>query len=400
MRRPQVPIILAAVSLFASVTNLIPASTLFFLLICLLPGLLRHGWPPSRLVVAAFWMMGCCIAWTVVYDPTALLNYNFWRRDGNLLITLLPLVLFGLWRLQADYETLVRRFLIWSGAINALLLSIYLCLSNLHTDEPLYVFLFVAHNAAGGYLATAAALCTGFWLATRDRWLLVALLSHLAGLLATNSRGSELGLLCALILHLICRERRIWWRIATAIAVLLCAGLIYWGMPVYQASGGCERRAAVSTDLEMERGHTVLIRLCYLWPKAADLWLASPLLGTGFGSYNDDPIELQGTPHLLSWNGGPTRIYSDGHAHNTYLHLLAETGLVGLCLLVWLILEMRRACWQLPSAPLRRALLLALATAIWSSWTEHRFFTPSQMLPLTIVLGLAAPQTRKMGSTA
>jgi len=168
------------------------------------------------------------------------------------------------------------------------------------------------------------------------------------------------------------------------------AVLLLWSYPFYKAGRtSVERPNPGVATVQVERDYTVWTRLLYLWPKAADLWLASPIVGTGFGSYNDEPIELRGKRYLFSWNAGEARHYNDAHAHHTYLHLLAETGLVGLVLLIWLLAEMRRACFEQQSEAIRRALLLALWTAIWSSWTEHRLFTPSQMLPLTLILGLS-----------
>jgi O-antigen ligase len=390
LARIELPIALGAISLFASVTGLIPISVTFALMILLLPALLWRGWPPSRLVVATLSLFGMLLLSTLFYDPLALFDPSFLRRDGNGLITLLPLLIFGAWKLPYDAERLGRSFLLWSGAINGLCILAYLVIGNFHSDEPLYLFLFVAHNAAGGFLATASALCIGYYVATRDKLILLAALSHLLGLLLTNSRGSELGLLAALILHFLCHERRRWWIAATIVAAVALALLINWSYPFYkEGRTSVERPNPNVTELEVERSYTVLVRLLYIWPKAVDLWLSSPIVGTGFGSFNDEPIELRGIPYLFSWNANTERIYDDAHAHQTYLHILAETGLLGLILLLWLLTEMRRSCRAIPSPALRRALLLALATAIWSSWTEHRLFTPSQMLPITLLLSLS-----------
>jgi O-antigen ligase len=397
LARIELPIVLGALSLFASVTNLIPASTTFFLLIALLPALIWRGSPMPRVVLAALCLMGYLVLQTLLYDPSALLNYHFMRRDGNVFITLMPLLIFGLWRLPVNLERMTRSFLVWSGAVNALLVVVYLVLGNVHyrTTEPTYLFLFVAHNAAGGYLATVAALCIGFYVATRDRWIGLAALSHLIGLWLSDSRGSELGLLIGLGIHFALRERRRWWLPATLLATVILALLLSWSIPFYRAHTVSEQEPNPGIELAIQRHTTILTRVCYLWPKAVDLWLASPFVGVGFGAYNDTPIRLRGIPYLFSWNGGANRVYSDGHAHQTFLHVMAETGLVGLVLLLWLLAEMRRTCLQIESPALRRGLLLALWTAIWSSWTEHRLFTPSQMLPLLLILGLSLALTEK-----
>lgn len=393
--RIEVPILLGVVSLFASVTNLIPASTTFFLLVALLPALLWRGRPVPRLVLALMCLFGYFIIHTLLYDPGALLNYSFLRRDGNVFITLMPLLIFGLWRLPMDVERLTRNFLLWSGAINAFCILVWAVVGNLQGGEKLYLFLFVAHNAAGGYLATVAALSIGFYAATRDRLMGLAALSHCVGLWLTHSRGSLLGLIAALGIHFIFREKRRWWLPATGVCTLILAGILSWSVPHYRSGEVTEKQPTLETAIGTDRDDTILIRACYLWPKAVHLWLASPIVGVGYGAYNDAPIVLRGIPHLFCWNGGPKHIYSDSHAHQTFLHVMAETGLVGLVLLLWLLAEMRQSCFQIPSAALRRGLLLALWTVIWSSWTEHRLFTPSQMLPLVLILGLSLALTEK-----
>jgi O-antigen ligase len=55
------------------------------------------------------------------------------------------------------------------------------------------------------------------------------------------------------------------------------------------------------------------------WFAAGNMFLYSPLIGVGIGNFNVLFVKfgVQGWP------------YSAGHAHNYYLHSLAETGLVG-----------------------------------------------------------------------
>jgi O-antigen ligase len=72
-----------------------------------------------------------------------------------------------------------------------------------------------------------------------------------------------------------------------------------------------------------------------VWPWAVDDFLESPLIGTGFSSFNDrykDPskvfpgIKLR----LLDKN-----VYNSGHAHHSFLNILAEQGLIGLLIFIF-----------------------------------------------------------------
>lgn len=59
-----------------------------------------------------------------------------------------------------------------------------------------------------------------------------------------------------------------------------------------------------------------------LWFSAAELWNAAPILGIGIGQFT----------HAASAHGAPSGLL----AHNTYLSLLAETGIAGLVAFIWL----------------------------------------------------------------
>jgi len=128
-------------------------------------------------------------------------------------------------------------------------------------------------------------------------------------------------------------------------------------------------------------------RVFELWPCAIKLSLSSPFFGTGFGSFNDSPYHLEGINHVLAYNV-PTVIYdSDAHAHHSFLHILAETGLFGL-VLVCLWLRSIYTYLIKKNDVVALALLGMFWCLIFSSFTEHRLFTPSQMLPFTIILGI------------
>lgn len=60
------------------------------------------------------------------------------------------------------------------------------------------------------------------------------------------------------------------------------------------------------------------------WQLASELFYSSPIIGTGWGSFQPAWIKQSGRAHV--------------HAHNLYLHFLAETGvlgLLGLIILAW-----------------------------------------------------------------
>ncbi len=70
------------------------------------------------------------------------------------------------------------------------------------------------------------------------------------------------------------------------------------------------------------------IRKDYIWPKAWEAFLSSPIYGAGLG--NDytvtSPVKTHQGYHVYS-------------THNDYLTILVETGMIGLILYIWLIIS-------------------------------------------------------------
>lgn len=69
-----------------------------------------------------------------------------------------------------------------------------------------------------------------------------------------------------------------------------------------------------------------------LWEKATNLNAQAPLFGVGLSRYNDSSYMLVEVTKGVTKSEGGIIESNDAHAHNIYLHLLAETGTVGLVL--------------------------------------------------------------------
>jgi O-antigen ligase len=389
-----------AMSLLATVTNLVPLSLFYIVLVPLaVYGLIRNRALP-RSVVALLVMYAGFLVSVLVYAPSSLLDPSFYRRDGNVFVTFLPVIICGALRLHVDADHLLRGFLRWVTVINAAFICIFIATGGtIFLVQPgTYHFLFVAHNAAGGYLATVTAFAIGNFIARGRAVLpLTMVLINAVGLVLTVSRGSLLGLGLAIVLVLMLRERFV--KTTLLATVLVFAGLLSYTYPVWVATGEptgfweSNTPLARQADIEAEEAN-VLDRALFLWPRALDLFLKSPIVGTGFGSYNDVPYNLVGIPHVVEINRPTELIFSAAHAHNTYLHVLAETGLVGLALLAFVLRQIWRDIDSLEPSAVRLALKLGYWVAIFASLTEHRLFTPSQMLPFTILLGVGLARRR------
>jgi O-antigen ligase len=385
-------LLVATVSLLASVTNLVPFSALLAVPALVAPLLFLGRRSVPSLTFSLVVMLGYFMLWALLYHPPSLLEYGFYRRDGNVFITFAPLLLLSLLRLDIDLDRLVRSFVYVASALNGVFLVIYAITGGtIFFHQPgFYHFLFVAHNAAGGFLAVLTALSLGYYVAKRDRVFLFLTLLNLVGLFASDSRGSILGLIVACGIVLVLKGRLV----RTVVAVIVVGHLVVvpWLYSVAPpAALHVESPMTIESDTfdALPRSYTVALRAFYLWPRAWHLFQSSPIIGTGFGSYNDLPYNLQGVRPVAEINRPVNVRHTDSHAHHTFLHVLAETGMIGLALLLVFLVRTRRFILGIPESALRQGLHLVFWIAVISSLTEHRLFTPSQMLPFTIVLGLA-----------
>jgi O-antigen ligase len=171
--------------------------------------------------------------------------------------------------------------------------------------------LFAAHLAAGFFLALLYRKLSR----TASQWVFYAMGIQLVGIYFSASRGGLLSILVSLLfLWLFATSGR--QKVAVGLALLLGGGAVL-------ALSTTDENGLLASNPMTERLKTSTVSLndpeaqqrARLWRVALDGFFDSPFFGIGRGNYAsleaDDP------------NGA-------GHAHNTVLGLLCETGLVGL----------------------------------------------------------------------
>jgi O-antigen ligase len=117
-------------------------------------------------------------------------------------------------------------------------------------------------------------------------------------------------------------------------------------------------RFVVATIIEPDRNPGVELRLS-VWRDALRLFKAHPIAGTGLGTFDEMAYTIDGTM------ADPVFRRAGWHAHNVYLHVLAETGALGLlawCYLWYTILARLISAWKRADARYR----LFVAGALWS----------------------------------
>ena len=141
---------------------------------------------------------------------------------------------------------------------------------------------------------------------------------------------------------------------------------------------------------------TTLVRI-QLWVYATKRFLASPLFGMGWGRFNDLNTLFIEAPPLISIAAGGGKKLSPETAHNSYFHLAAESGLIGLILYLslWVALYLRCqwACRVLVQVRDLKAFFVAaqgmIVFILTCALTGHAVGSPSVLLPTMVILGLA-----------
>lgn len=398
----QLSVWLSILSLFFTVTNLIPISALSAILVITLPFTLFQYQSHHPVFISSTLLITYFIIQVLSYHPASFLDLEFYRRDGNVFITFIPLLTLSLLKIKNNIERLSKIFIIFAGVLNIFFTIIYFFTGGTIWlfEEGIYHFLFEAHNAAGGFIAVLTALTLASYLETKKRTYLFLLLTNLVGLILSFSRGSILGIIIGFGIASVKTKSHL--RIIVISLLLFQVGMVTWfyknAPPNFLNFNLFSVEGYDLNDIDPRGGGNIINRGFYLWPKATHLFLQSPVLGVGFGSFNDLPYNLQGISHIYVTNVPSSIVFSSAHAHHSFLHILAETGFIGFLLLVYFLLTLRRFILTITSPSVRNGLHIAYWVNIISSLTEHRLFTPSQMLPFTIIVGLAIASARFAGN--
>lgn len=198
------------------------------------------------------------------------------------------------------------------------------------------VGMLVNPNAFGFATAIAVILqLSGRVPLPESRWLrMLGLASLLAVFVLTGSRSAWAALAVAIVIMTIVTRWE--WRnlkLVVPIAAVFLAGLVVL-LPAQTAvpEGDQPKRFYVGGDALAEAGHVSVSHRIEQFEGAIVLWTSAPLTGAGLGVYLQREIELgKALPQQI---------------HNTYLWLLAETGLVGFVLFTGFFVTLLVESWR------------------------------------------------------
>ncbi len=198
------------------------------------------------------------------------------------------------------------------------------------------------------------------------------------------SRGAWLSLGVAAAVLLLFWPKKLW---QGGLLLLLGAGLLLGGMQVGLVPASItERITSFRQDLRFgdvrgedinDENYAVLERLAH-WQAALAMAEDHPWLGVGFGNYEPAYADYA----LINWP------YPLGHAHNYYLNLLAETGIIGLLayLLLWTAVFWQTIRLIGRSDGWQRGVALGLL-GVWTALTVHHLVDKLYVNNIYIQLG-------------
>jgi len=209
-------------------------------------------------------------------------------------------------------------------------------------------------------------------------------------LFLTKSRGSWLAFAVGVIFVLWLNYRS-WKKFLITLSAMIVASL-----PLIFFTGALKRLLQI---FNFSATATTTIRLD-LWSKAWYLFSQSPIFGVGFGRYNDIHIysfeRIRGICGFFALYLDPDFIFDNATAHNSYLQFLAETGVIGLFLLMsfWIIclIITIRGFLKVKDEFAKRVLLSASSSIIVLfalSLTENYMSATTVMICISFVVSVA-----------
>jgi len=152
----------------------------------------------------------------------------------------------------------------------------------------------------------------------------------------------------------------------------------------------------------------VVERFVY-FERAKDDFLASPLIGIGFGRYNDDFLSFSGIRNVVYVATQGEIVNESTHAHNSYLHFLAEGGLLGFGLMMGIWTSAYRWARKIQDRFMTNSLPYAFDIGVqacicfefFDSFTEHSMGTAITSLTVFTMFGILRNYAGTLsGSTA
>jgi O-antigen ligase len=260
-------------------------------------------------------------------------------------------------------------------------------------------------NPYGGFMAINASLAIGSFtgllfalylnirrsIKIRNRewvwfvFLAICFTASLSGLVFSWSRGAWLGFAGAMAVLILFLPRKRWLGI---LMLILVTSVFLFGSQLQVIPATVSNRLSnFGQDMRLgdvrgvdisDENYAIIERIAH-WQAATDMARDNFWMGVGFGNYEAAYSEYA----LLNW---PLPL---GHAHNYYLNILAETGVIGaaIYLVFWIIVFIQSTFLLRGADWLKRGIVLGLLAA-WTVIAVHQVVDKLYVNNLFIYMGV------------
>lgn len=312
--------------------------------------------PPLALMAAALFVAWSALSWLWSVDPAATLS----RSATFAQLLAMFWLLWEFCRSPERQRLLMMCFVL--GALTGAVIAYVRYALNLQTYYRRYAATGFDPNTFGLMMALAVPIALYLAFRTpglRRCWLYLAALVLMGAVVLSASRTALLVVFLVFLFPLL-RWRQLRWPDRSAVAALLL--LLSLGLAQWAPAPARQRLSTIPAEITTG----TLNSRKQIWKAGARAWLEHPVLGVGAGAYPEA---------VVPWLGRPTAPGMINVAHNTFLSVLVEGGLIGLALFSLLLACLCASVWMMPSP--ERALWLVVLTA-WAAgvltltWEQHK----------------------------
>lgn len=218
-------------------------------------------------------------------------------------------------------------------------------------EQKRVFFPFVTPNLLGGYIAMIIPLSLSY------KYKILFILPLAVALMLTKSVGALLAIYLSLTVYFYAAGKFKKKEILLLLGVLFIMGLIY------------ALRTTVQKE-HMQPLFSTLARMNY-WEGALRIIKKSPIIGVGLGNFN---------------------LPQSRYAHNSYLQIWAEMGILGIISFLWLIVSILKISFKnLRNSPDRAKIAAFIASSVAfliHNFVEFSFFLPEVAILWWLITGL------------
>lgn len=277
---------------------------------------------------AGSWVRPLPLLWCAALLGSVMFSENVWESIHTLGVASCYIGFFYAVKMTVTSKKQVMR-LVFLGSV----ISVFVCLANIgyfiwvvSQSEVVPIVerfpFWPGKNMLGLFLVLNASFAFGLLIYFKGLsqkakwWTLSVLLLNMACLAITFSRGAWVSLIGVLVVLAVLRPK--------IFIPVIVSGILFF---LFLSPEGMKSRLFSIGDMK-ERN--VKERL-YIWDSALNMAKDHPLTGVGLGNFYEQYLNHYKNKQVrLEWAGE--------HAHNLYLHILAEMGILGFVALIGLLL--------------------------------------------------------------